>query len=270
MSEALVLEPIGVLRSPFKERVQAPRQPAAARGVEGTIELFPGRGLEFAVSDLERWTHIWVLFWFHQAEGWRPKVHPPRSRTSRGVLATRAPHRPNPIGLSAVELVSVSGLTLKIRNVDVLDGTPVLDIKPYVAYTDAIAEAGAGWLAAEPEDPGPRYHVELAPLARRQADFLSERWGVELAPPMMRLLELGPTPHPYRRIRREGDTLRLAHKDWRARFCVVGDRVTVLALATGYRAKELFAAARRELDPHRAFVREFGYPGDGALERNVG
>ena len=84
-----------------------------------------------------------MLFWFDRNEGWRPKVLPPRSRSGRkGVFATRSPHRPNPLGLSAVRLERVDGLTLHVSDVDMLDGTPVLDIKPYVAYTDAIADAG--------------------------------------------------------------------------------------------------------------------------------
>jgi len=277
MTETLVVEPIGVFRSPYTEPAQAPRQPAAARGVEGCIELSPGRGFEFAVSDLERWRFIWVLFWFDRAEGWRAKIRPPRSRARRGVFATRSPHRPNPIGMSAVELLSVEGLTLRVRNVDVLDGTPVLDIKPYVAYTDAIADAGAGWLESEAiGDPGPRFSVSLSERARRQAQFLSAGFGIHLEQPIVQALELGPAPHPYRRIKRDGGSLRLAYKEWRARFEVNDARVTVLALGTGYRAKELFSEANPALDAHRAFVQEFGFPGDalddpsGASDHDVG
>jgi len=266
MTPALIVEPIGVFHSPYTERSQAPRQPAAARGVEGRIELYPGRGFEFAVEDLAGWSHIWVLFWFDRAEGWKAKIRPPRSPKRRGVFATRSPHRPNPIGLSAVELVSVDGLSLVVRNVDVLDGTPVIDIKPYVPYTDSLAGASSGWLADAPEDPGPRFSVELAPRAIEQARFLAEGFGIELESPIVRALELGPSPHPYRRIKRDGDGLRLAYKEWRARFQVAGAHVTVTALATGYRQKELAQMQRNELEPHRAFVRAFGYPGDAPHE----
>src|SRR6266851_5725324 len=128
----MVVRPIGFLRSPFGERVNAPRQPYAAKGVRGTIELLADRNFEHALSDLEAWDHIWVIFWFHLNESWRPKVLPPRSNKRRGVFSTRSAHRPNPIGLSVVELESIEGLTLHVRNLDILDGTPVLDIKPYV------------------------------------------------------------------------------------------------------------------------------------------
>ena len=260
-----MVEPIGVLRSPFSERAAAPRQPAAARGICGRIELFPGRGFEFALEDLASWRHIWVLFWFHQAEGWRAKIRPPRSRQRRGVFATRSPHRPNPIGMSALELVSVEGLVLEVRNVDALDGTPVLDIKPYVAYADAIPDAGAGWLDSEANlDPGPRWRVELAPRAREQLSFLEQTFGLDLAAPIARALELGPAPHPYRRIKREGELFKLAHKQWRALFSIAGGDVLVLGIGTGYRAKELFGSADPALEPHRAFTERFGFPGDRA------
>lgn len=256
----LLVTPIGVVHSPFDEPARAPRQPAAARGVEATIELEPGRSFEFALSDIEAWRYLWVLFWFDRSEGWHPKVRPPRSRQRRGVFATRAPHRPNPIGLSVVELVRVEGLTLHVRDVDILDGTPVLDLKPYVAYTDAVPDAGAGWLEAEArQDPGPRWEVTLAPRAAEQASFLRERFGIELALPVSAALALGPAPHPYRRIKRQGGDFLLAHKDWRARFQVDGQRVTVLAFATGYRAREIQG---EDLEPHRCFVQAFGYPGD--------
>lgn len=256
------LTPIGVVRSPFTEPARAPRQPAAARGVEATIELEPGRGFEFALEDIEAWRYLWVLFWFDRAQGWRPKVRPPRSRRRRGVFATRSPHRPNPLGLSVVELVRVDGLTLHVRDVDILDGTPVLDLKPYVAYSDAVPDAGAGWLGAEArQDPGPRWEVALSERAREQASFLAERFGIDLAQPVAAALALGPAPHPYRRIKRQGDAFVLAHKDWRARFTVEGSSVTVLSFATGYRAREMQGDA---LEPHQSFVRAFGYPGDGA------
>jgi tRNA-Thr(GGU) m(6)t(6)A37 methyltransferase TsaA len=259
----LVLQPIGFVRSPFHAPAEAPRQPASGRHVEARIELVPGRGFEFALEDIATWRFLWVLFWFHRAEGWRAKVRPPRSRTRRGVFATRSPHRPNPIGLSAVELVRVDGLTLHVRNIDILDDTPVLDIKPYIAYSDAIPEAGAGWLEAEArQDPGPRWEVRFADRAREQAAFLSDA-GVELLEPVTAALSLGPAPHPYRRIRPDGPRFVLAHRDWRARFEVQGDAVTVQSFATGYRARELQQSLEPALELHRRFVERFGYPGNG-------
>lgn len=269
----LTLEPIGVVRSPFRDRVSAPRQPAAAEGIAGTIELLPGRNYEHALEDLEGWEYLFVVFWFHLNEGWRPKVLPPRSERRRGVFSTRSPHRPNPIGLSVVKLESVEGLVLHIRNVDMLDGTPVLDIKPYVPYTDAIPAARTGWLTplvddlssdTLPKDPEPGFHVTWSELAAEQARWLASEHDVNLAEPVTRSLELGPQPHPYRRIKREGDSLRLAVKDWRIRFRVEGRLVTVFAITTGYRPSQL---ALPSVDPailvHQAFVARYESALDG-------
>jgi tRNA-Thr(GGU) m(6)t(6)A37 methyltransferase TsaA len=256
----LTLTPIGLVRSPFVERADAPRQPAATDGARAEIVLYPGRNLEHAVEDLGEWSMIWVLFWFHLNPGWRPKVLPPRSDgRRRGVLSTRSPHRPNPIGLSALRLEEVRGLSIFVRDCDLLDGTPVLDVKPYVPYTDAHPEARSGWLEslAAPADPAPAWDVAWSERARAEVDWLRDAHGVDLETPVVRTLSLGPQPHPYRRIRPDGDGFRLAVKDFRVRFRVTGKRVDVEAVLTGYKPSELATRAGPELDLHRAFVARF-------------
>ena len=255
----LTLTPIGVVHSPFSERMQAPRQPRAALGVEGTIELVPASGIEHALEDIDTFRYIWVLFWFHKNQGFRPKVLPPRSQERRGVFATRSPYRPNPIGLSVVELVAVEARCLRIRNLDILDGTPVLDIKPYVPYTDAIPDASNGWLddARAPRDPLPEYTVTVSTLADEQFAFIEThepgvRAGVE------EVLRLGPEPHPYRRIKRVDDGFVLAHKAWRVSFECAGQHIVVRAIKSGYRPSELFGSNRAELAAHRQFAERFG------------
>jgi len=261
----LELQPIGIVRTAFTEKVDAPRQPRAARDVPGRIELFPGHDFEHAVEDLEGWEYLWVIYWFHLNASWRPKVLPPRSTTGRkGVFSTRSPHRPNPIGLSAVRLDRVEGLTLHVRDVDMVDGTPVLDLKPYVPYTDAHPGARSGWLesgdattGACPADPLTPWHVTLEPLAEEQAGWVREQTGLALADRIVTTLALGPKPNPYRRIKREGDGYRLAIKDWRARFVVDDRRIRVLAVFSGYRSAQLASAILPEDDSiglHRQFV----------------
>jgi tRNA-Thr(GGU) m(6)t(6)A37 methyltransferase TsaA len=259
----LVVRPIGVVHSPFLERASAPRQ-SAVSDARGLIELFPDSGFEHALADIETWSHLWVLFWFHLNEGFRPKVLPPRSARRRGVFSTRSPHRPNPIGLSAVKLEGVNGLVLEVSGLDILDQTPVLDLKPYVAYTDAISDAGNGWLAGA-LDPLAPFAVEFSDTARAELAWLRETWNVELDVPIRDVLALGPQAHPYRRIRREraippnaSDVFVLAVKEWRARFSVDGSRITVLGLRTGYRPRELALNLDGSLDAHRAFVARFG------------
>ena len=146
--------PIGFVRSPYAKRMDAPHQPTVVAGtesgavVEATLELAADLP-DTVLRDLAGFERIWLVFLFHLSEGWAPLVQPPRGpKGKRGVLATRSPHRPNPIGLSCVELVAVEGRTLRLRGVDLLDGTPVLDIKPYVPYADAFPQARAGWIDA--------------------------------------------------------------------------------------------------------------------------
>jgi tRNA-Thr(GGU) m(6)t(6)A37 methyltransferase TsaA len=254
-----LFEPIGVVRSPFTERVEAPRQAAVegGRGVRGRIELFAGRGFEDALSGLDEWEHAWVLFVFHrnveEGRGWKPKVLPPRAEAKVGVFASRSPHRPNPIGMSAVAIERVEGLVVHVRDLDLLDGTPVLDLKPYVAYADAFPEAQAGWLH-DRRDPRPAWHVAFSEEAEAQLSWLRAR-GVELRPRIESSLALGPQPHAYRRIRKHGDGLRLASKEWRVDFRVEDRTMVVSGVATGYGPKQLATGVAPEV--HRDFAAAF-------------
>lgn len=140
----IVYRPIGVVRSPFSEAEGMPIQPSRARGIRGTVELAPeyAEGLE----DLEGFSHAVLLCHLHRSRGFALKVVPFLDDTPRGVFATRAPRRPNPIGLSVVRLVSVEGNRITFEGVDLIDGTPVLDIKPYVPEFDEREEIRLGWL----------------------------------------------------------------------------------------------------------------------------
>ncbi len=268
---ALSLSPIGHVRAAQQAKVEAARQPVAATGRCGRIELLAGHDFEHALEDLAGWEYIWVIFQFHLNAGWRPKVLPPRSTTGRkGVFATRSPHRPNALGLSAVRLERIEGLTLHVGEHDMLDGTPVLDIKPYVAYTDAHPQARSGWLedvarAATPADgsaatdPVARFEVALDPLAAQQATWIESRTGLAIAERIRATLALGPEPHPYRRIKREGNALRLAVKEWRVWFTVADRSVRVLEIRSGYRTAQLAAAqpAVAHGAAHREYVTRF-------------
>ncbi len=269
----LTLDPIGYLRSPLATKVEAARQPHAAAGASARIELLPGRNFEHALKDLDRWELIWVIFWFHLNPGWRPKVLPPRSTTGRkGVFATRSPHRPNPLGLSVVRLERVDGLILHISDSDMLDGTPVLDLKPYIAYTDSHPDAGTGWLedvvrtqtSAKPLDPVSAYAVSFDPLAAEQAAWIEAHTGLAIRERIQSTLALGPEPHPYRRIRRVGDGVQLAVKEWRVRFTVTEQDVRVVELLSGFRASQLAPGnPDARVRPHREFAAR--WPRDGNL-----
>jgi len=262
----LLLDPIGVVHSPFTERVEAPRQGLVRPDAAGVIELMAGKGFEDALADLSGFSHIWVLFWFDRNLGWRPKVRPPRSEIKRGLFATRSPYRPNPIGMSLVMLDSIVGLKLHVHGLDILDGTPVLDIKPYVAYADSphplpSSDNPTSWVqGASATDDARQHEVTFLPRAEEQLSFLRER-GFNLTAILTQNLSLGATPHAYRRIRVEGEFSVVAHKDWRARFKVDGLKIQVFSIGTGYRPNQMSSGAAPVL--HQQFVEHFGYPGHG-------
>ena len=140
----VVYRPIGTVHSPFSEAAGMPIQPSRGRGIRGTVELEP----EYAegLQDLHGFSHAVLLCHLHRSRGFTLKVVPFLDDTPRGVFATRAPRRPNPIGLSVVRLVSIEGNRITFEGVDLIDGTPVLDIKPYVPEFDEREEIRLGWL----------------------------------------------------------------------------------------------------------------------------
>lgn len=139
------ISPIGLIRSPFTELEGMPIQPSGAAGVKGSVEVFP----EYAagLQDLDGFSHIILLYLFDRSVGYELKVIPFLDGTPRGLFATRAPKRPNPVGISVVELEKTEGHVLHIVGVDILDKTPLLDIKPFVPAFDAPPECRIGWLA---------------------------------------------------------------------------------------------------------------------------
>lgn len=187
MDNCYPFRPIGLVRSCYTGKFGIPRQPGLVTAAEARLELFAEFAREEAFAGLEGFSHLWLLFVFHDAitEGWRPTVRPPRlgGRRKVGVFASRSPHRPNPIGLSAVEFRGFvrgfdregggqGGLALRLGGVDLLDGTPVLDIKPYVPYADCLPLASSGFV------PPPRdqeREVIFSPQALAQARALSQR-----------------------------------------------------------------------------------------------
>jgi len=137
-------EPIGTIRSPFMEPKGMPIQPPGASGVQGTVEI--DEEYRAALKDLDGFSHIILLYHFHRSQGFAPHVVPFMDSQPRGLFSTRAPRRPNAIGLSVVRLKRIEGGVLFIENVDVLDGTPLLDIKPCVPEFDAPSDVQVGWL----------------------------------------------------------------------------------------------------------------------------
>lgn len=136
--------PIGVIHSPFKDVRGVPIQPRAASGVKGTVEVFPRYA--DGLKDLDGFSHIILIYHFHLVEGYSLLVKPYMDQVERGVFATRAPARPNPIGISVVRLVKIDENRVYVKGLDVVDGTPLLDIKPYVPEFDVFEADRIGWL----------------------------------------------------------------------------------------------------------------------------
>lgn len=252
-------EPIGVFRCPERYPYDAARQPEVAEGNSGTIELRAGQNFEQAIRDLEGFSRIWLVYAFHSNTGWKPVVMPPRSAHKRGVFATRAPYRPNPIGLSCVELVSVSGRRIEVGAHDLLDGTPILDIKPYIPYADSYPDAACGWLDALQEE---RWEIQFDEKPLAQLAWL-EPYGVNcLRAFLSQQLSERPTDSSRKRVKEvaQGEW-EIAYRTWRVRFRLWEETRTirVVLVCSGYTDEEMV----HEEDPyedkrvHRAFRSAF-------------
>lgn len=150
--ERIIYWPIGIIRSPFRDIEGMPIQPLAAKGIAGTIELAPAYGA--GLKDLGGFSHLILLYHFHLSEGYALQVKPFLDDCRHGVFATRAPKRPNAIGLSTVRLIRIDHCTLYLEDVDIVDGTPLLDIKPYVPAFDAHGAERIGWFAGKLQEAG--------------------------------------------------------------------------------------------------------------------
>lgn len=246
-------KPIGVVHGGGEFPQQAPRQSVYARN-EGYVELFRDCNYEQALEDLEGFQRVWLIFVFDRNANWKPKVLPPYGIDRKvGTFASRSPYRPNPIGLSAVELVRIEGLRVFIRNFDLLEGTPVLDIKPYIPEVDAFPDSRAGWRDLVPEPPA----LELTSEAQLQIKKLLSCGGPDLADiARIQLTLQSATPVRQRISGTPGGEQILAYRTWRIFFVKNGGKVLVTGIGSGYSPSELAAADDRYCDKaiHRAFL----------------
>lgn len=174
------MNPIGTFFGDAIYKYDAPRQGRLFAGHPGRIVLSPGQNFEMALRDLDGFERIWVIFLFHENGGWRPTTRPPvppKGKDRVGTFASRSPYRPNPIGLSCVRLLKVDGLTLYVDEADLLNETPVLDIKPYIPMADAFPEAKAGWVE---EQEGDLWTVEMSDEFAAQNRWIAERSAFDL------------------------------------------------------------------------------------------
>ncbi len=209
------LTAIGTIESCFRDKFGTPRQPGLAPEAIAQLRLRPDLQPEICLQGLEGFSHVWLIFWFHlnKVSQYHAKVHPPRLEgKSVGLFATRTPHRPNPIGLSLVKLEKIEDSVLYFSGIDLVDGTPILDIKPYLPEVEAIPTKRTGWTAEISEASGPLISVEFSAAANEQLQTWQARTdsicpGISLKKLICETIQLDPRPLVYKKLTPE----RLSH-----------------------------------------------------------
>lgn len=193
--KAVELQSIGIIHSCFGEKFGIPRQPGLVQSASATLELAPPYNQPEALRGIDDFSHLWILFLFHQSarDKWKPTVRPPRLGGNEriGVFASRSNFRPNPIGLSVVELKKVEGTTLQLGGGDFLDGTPVLDIKPYIPYADSLPHASGAYATSAPQ---PINHVQFSDAAQAQLPIFETESRPALRQLICDMLAYNPRP----------------------------------------------------------------------------
>lgn len=228
------MKPIGHISSCFKEKFGIPRQPGLMREARATLTI-QLEGAADAVREIEGFSHVWIIFQFHESQGWNPLVRPPRLGGARkvGVFASRSPHRPNAIGISAValdrvETASANEAVLHLSGIDLLDGTPVLDVKPYIAYADSIPQATDGWAAGTGFGERPTLEVSFSAEAQASGERYARETGTDPLALIREMLALDPRPS----FQRDGDVGQYANRvlDLDVHWEVEGASCRVLSL----------------------------------------
>lgn len=264
MSDSVfTFHPIGYFKCAELYPYDAPRQPEQMLEPNtGVIQLLSGSGYEQALEDLAGFSHLWVIFLFDRHRHWKPKTRPPRGDRKVGLFSTRSPYRPNPIGMSCVLLESIQGLSIRVRRHDLLDGTPILDLKPYIPYADAFPDAKTGWLEAIQSTQC--WSVTLSAAAQMQIEFLCLNGGPECLNAFIHeQLSFNPLLDIRKRVSRCPDgNYCIAYRTWRVFFsCDEGRRcIAVLYIDSGYSVVERMEDEDKYGDKvaHRLFCERFG------------
>ena len=255
-------EAIGTFHSTQKENYQLPFQTGFLEGFTGYVELNKGQNFESALSDLQDFERIWLIFAFHKAKGWKPKVYPPRGDGKRGLFATRSPHRPNSIGFSAVKVTAIEGLRLFIEDHDLLDGSPILDIKPYLPYVDSFPDSQIGWMK-DLQDNQAIYQINYQDNVQEQLTWLMENHKLSLCGLIETALQLHPLPRKNNRIKKlDEQNYRLSCKTWRFDYSINDDNksITVFAVHSGYVDEYILGEKKSKWDDvpiHRKFLQKW-------------
>lgn len=256
------IKPIGTFFSSAEQPYQAPRQPDE-QDRPGTIEIetafVPG------LKDLEGFDRIWLIFQFHHNENWKPLVLPPRGSSQKvGVFASRSPYRPNPLGISCVRLLEIHKNKLFILGADLLNETPIFDIKPYLVESDCFPNSRQGWLEGAENT---KFQIHLSELSQKQFQWLAAHGENQILDFTQRQLEYFPTDSKRKRVKKIHDvandqTYELSYRTWRIEFEMPrhpSQNIFVSQLYSGYSEMELASAEDPYLDKdqHRQFMATF-------------
>lgn len=255
------MNPIGIFHSSAQFKSEAPRQGVFEEIREGQVILRAGENFEQALRDLDGFDRIWLLYLFDRNSNWRPTTRPPipPAHADRvGVFASRSPYRPNPIGLSCVRLLGIQGLKLIVSEADLLDQTPILDIKPYIPQFDSFPEAKAGWLENQHRE---CWEIECTPLCMEQAQWVQKQCGLDLLHFAQLHLRHDPFDDTRKRVQIHERTGSLAHRTWRILFELNREQksLSLLSIGSGYSLQELNDSLDLYADKeiHRQFKSEW-------------
>ena len=249
---AYTFTPIGTLHCDALYTQETPRQGAFSRR-SAVIEL--DSCYKNAMQDLAGVSHIWIIWVFDRAKNWKSIVHPPTSSRGVGVFATRSPHRPNPVGMTAARLLKVEENKLFVENIDLLDGTPVLDIKPYIPEADSFPEAVVGWLNETPFD---IKEFAVLPAAAEKAEFIQKYGNFDLLETSRVQLATRPLDPGRQRLTLSENSGILSFRTWRIHFVFTDKSVTVTDIASGYTPEDFSGTDKYgDFELHRKFTGRF-------------
>jgi len=253
------VDPIGYFHTECTSTYEVPRQATRTSENEGIIQLKAGCQFEQALEGLEGFDRIWIVYRFHRNTHWKPKVLPPRGGKKQGVFATRSPHRPNFIGFSSVELKAIKGLKLFIANHDLIDGTPILDLKPYLNYADGVKAERQGWLDSLEQEK--EFHLVWSEKILTQLDYLECVWKCPLKKGIENRLKQSPFPYANNRVKQiSAGFYELAYRTWRVNFSIQEELIKVDSIASGYDKETLEGIKFSKWDDvpiHQAFIQHF-------------
>lgn len=210
---------------------EQPRQ-GIFSGAGGYIELAKGENYEQALKDLDGFDYIWIIFVFHHNSTWKPVTNPPYNDCNgkKGVFATRSPYRPNPLGMSCVKLEKITGNRVYVSGSDILNNTPVLDIKPYIPDYDSFPDASRGWLDNIEKD---NYSVQYSGEAESRINFLKEH-GTDLTGAIRSRLAYNPYDRSRNKFESSGENFILKFKSWKIYFTIDDEIINISNICSGY------------------------------------